>query len=148
MGDSRPDPEPDPDPSDLPYEEAVRRSRLLREWSRTLRAWSSSTRRQAEASRLMLPSHHAPTDFPTGHRATSPASPPPQPPADEEVPLGEVPVIDLFVILVENHDFEVRDAVRRLTMAMLTAGYPADNDTVSATDAMDILESILKETRD
>jgi hypothetical protein len=64
-------------------------------------------------------------------------------PPPTEVGLGEVPVVDLFIILVENHRMEVREAVQDITLGMLSAGYPADCDTVSATDAMDILEDIL-----
>ena len=66
--------------------------------------------------------------------------------AADDITGGDVPVVDLFVILVENHRLEVRDAVRRLTMAMQAAGYPADSERVSAVDAMDILESVLGPT--
>ena len=64
-------------------------------------------------------------------------------PPPTEVALGEVAVVDLFIILVENHRMEVREAVQDITLGMLSAGYPADCDSVSATDAMDILEDIL-----
>ena len=64
----------------------------------------------------------------------------------EEISWGDVPIVDLFVILVENHRIEVRDAVRRLTLAMQAAGYPADSERVSAVDALDILESVLGPT--
>jgi hypothetical protein len=71
------------------------------------------------------------------------AVPPPTEVGLGEVGMGEVPVVDLFIILVENHRMEVREAVQDITLGMLSAGYPADCDTVSATDAMDILEDIL-----
>ena len=65
------------------------------------------------------------------------------PSGPQEVALGDVSVVDLFVILVENHHYDVREAVRLLTLGMLAAGYPADNESVAASDAMDILEGIL-----
>jgi hypothetical protein len=61
----------------------------------------------------------------------------------DEIPLGDVSVVDLFVILVEDHRLEVREAVRLLMVGMLGAGYPADHESVAASDAMDILEEIL-----
>ena len=63
--------------------------------------------------------------------------------AAAELPLGAVSVTDLFVILVENHAFQVREAVQALSLGMLAAGYPADHESVAATDALDILEAIL-----
>ena len=65
------------------------------------------------------------------------------PAGTDRVGLGAVAVVDLFVILVENHHFEVREAVRLLTTGLLAAGYPGDSESVSASDAMDILEAVL-----
>ncbi len=118
---------------------AITRSRLLREWSRGLRESSlvarhrsdelvqECTRRRGVAQVLTAPEE--PSEA-IGRVPVEPA-------------IGDVPVVDLFVILVENHHLEVRDAVARLTVGMLAAGYPADSEHVSATDAMDILEGIL-----
>lgn len=64
-------------------------------------------------------------------------------PAADELLLGAVSVTDLFVILVEHHAFQVRDAVHALSLGMLAAGYPADHESVAATDALDIMEAIL-----
>jgi hypothetical protein len=71
----------------------------------------------------------------------------PDEPVEPAVPgaeLGEVSVVDLFVILVEHHRFEVREAVRRLTVGLLASGYPEDSERVSASDAMGILEDVLR----
>ena len=101
-------------------DEVLHTNRLLCEWSRSLRLWSVSTRRDTVALGPAV--------------ATDPA----------EVALGDVSVVDLFVILVEHHRFEVREAVRLLTLGMVRSGYPADNESVSASDAMEILERILE----
>ncbi len=144
-------------------EDLVRESRALREWSRTLRSWSEGTRRRTGGARRTWQAQQLEASLRarTGEPAT------PQPPAEpvepsgadgdatevpaeesaDEVSMGEVPVTDLFVILVENHDFEVREAVRQLLLGMLAAGYPEDAENLSASDAMDILEAILGSER-
>jgi hypothetical protein len=73
----------------------------------------------------------------------NPASPPPEPTSLPEPvlpPLGEVPVTDLFTILVDQHGFPVADAVRAVATGLLRAGYPMDHDRVSPADAFDILD--------
>ena len=57
----------------------------------------------------------------------------------QEILMGQVEVSDLFVILVDQHGFEVMDAVRALATGLAVAGYPLDHDSVSAADALDIL---------
>ena len=117
-----------------PTEELLHAARVAREWSRNLRAWSRTERLRSEEVRLL-----------SARRRVAAAAGGPTVPVTEPdaVTLGDVSVVDLFVILVENHHLEVREAVRQLTMGMLSAGYPAESEKVSATDAMSILEVIL-----
>ena len=70
--------------------------------------------------------------------------PPPTATDQPEPAFGDVAVADLFVLLVENHRLPVRDAVHHLTLGVLAAGYPADVEAVSASDAMDILDAIFE----
>ena len=118
------------------YGEIVRTSRLLRQWSRSLQRWSRATRRRAEAGLESGLRQPVPAAAGGAGRARTP-------PARVDPALGEVPVVDLFVILVESHRFEVKQAVRRLNVGLLSAGYPEDAERVSASDALDILETIL-----
>jgi hypothetical protein len=114
------------------HAETVSDSRLLREWSRSLQHWSQGARQRAEVTLGSGPS-------PLVGRAAQPRVEPPS----DQVELADVSVVDLFVILVESHRLEVRDAVRRLTLGLLTAGYPGDSERVSASDALDILQAVL-----
>ena len=112
------------------YEETLEASRLLAAWSRSLRQWSRITRersREGRAARSAIPGLSMPD-------LTGPV---------DEPSLGEVPIVDLFVILVEQHGFEVREAVRQLTLGMMAAGYQAEAERVGAADAMDIIEAIV-----
>lgn len=64
----------------------------------------------------------------------------------EEPSLGDVSVTELFTVLVDQHDFQVRPAVTAIALGLAEAGYPPDHDRVSAADAFAIIEYALRET--
>ena len=103
-------------------EEILRSNQVLRDWAAGLRLRSARAREVAQARRGARPG------TPVTERQLGPMP-----------PLGQVEVSDLFVILVDQHGFEVLDAVRALATGLAVAGYPLDHDSVSAADALDIL---------
>lgn len=103
-------------------EEILRSNQILRDWAAGLRLRSARAREVARARREVRPG------TPALARQVGPMP-----------PLGQVEVSDLFVILVDQHGFEVMDAVRALASGLAGAGYPLDHDSVSAADALDIL---------
>lgn len=103
-------------------EEILRSNQVLRDWAAGLRLRSARAREVARARRGAGPG------TPAVERQLGPLP-----------PLGQVEVSDLFVILVDQHGFEVMDAVRALATGLAVAGYPLDHDSVSAADALDIL---------
>ena len=116
----------------LEMREQILRSNLaLRDWAAGLRLRSANAReiartRRAEPADLSLADAAVVGPAVVSHLGPMPA-------------LGQVEVSDLFMILVDQHGFEVMDAVRALATGMAVAGYPLDHDTVSASDALDIL---------
>jgi hypothetical protein len=130
-------------------EQILRSNLALRDWAAGLRQRSASAREAARARRAAPAGPTVPTvpAVPMVQSGTVPGTVPaaglgawavashlgPMP------PLGQVEVSDLFVILVDQHGFEVMDAVRALATGLAVAGYPLDHDSVSAADALDIL---------
>jgi hypothetical protein len=59
---------------------------------------------------------------------------------------AEVRVSELFVILTEDHDLGVMQAVRLLAIALHVAGYDPDTEAVSGADAIDIVAAFARRT--
>ena len=113
-------------------EEILRSNHALRDWAAGLRVRSRSAREVAQSRRVPFDGLVQLADRDYGAVVPVPVAGP--------VPaLGQVEVSDLFVILIDQHGFEVMDAVRALATGLATAGYPLDHDSVSASDALDIL---------
>ncbi len=122
-------------------EEILRSNHALRDWAAGLRARSSAARGLAQNRRRV--SSLLDVDGRIARQVERREMP--QDRAEVELPsLGTVLVSDLFVILVDQHGFSVLEAVRALATGLVVAGYPADYGTVSAPDALDIIQSALK----
>jgi hypothetical protein len=114
------------------YPTEMNRWLTFERWTRTLRPRLGETREVwSRPSEAVLRRCDAVAEVPRPEDTDQP-----------EPAFGDVPVADIFVLLVENHRLAVRDAVHHLTLGVLAAGYPADVEAVSASDAMDILDAI------
>src|SRR4051794_39347181 len=105
-------------------DQILRSNLALRDWAAGLRLRSVSAREVARARRADPPADLTLADAAVvGPSGVSHLGPMPA--------LGQVEVSDLFMILVDQHGFEVMDAVRALATGLAVAGYPLDHDTVS-----------------
>jgi hypothetical protein len=62
---------------------------------------------------------------------------------DPVPPIGPIRTTELLSILVEHHGMGAATASRSLSQGLRLAGYPDDDEEISAADAFDIIERAL-----
>jgi hypothetical protein len=120
-------------------------SRSLREWAAGLRTWSQCAREVASIERLR--SAELRSSVAGWHRGPVASSPPPLVLGvgqdDPVPPIGPIRTTELLSILVEHHGMGAATASRSLSQGLRLAGYPDDDEEISAADAFDIIERAL-----
>ncbi|HEY0645946.1 MAG TPA: hypothetical protein VGD39_21215 [Nocardioides sp.] len=134
------------DDQDHPAGEALLgQSRSLREWAVGLCAWSRCAREAASAERLR--SAGLRSSVAGWHRHPAASLTPPlalDAGQDDPVPpIGPIRATELLSILVEHHGMGAATASRSLSQGLRLAGYPDDDEEISAADAFDIVERAL-----
>ena len=124
--------------------EVLQANHALREWAASLRQWSRSARNSAHAERRRSQRERplgTGSVSPSSRRDGGPASPAGRGRAEIALPgLGEVRVVDLLALLVEQHSLSPAQARCALSVGMLGAGYPSGHPRVAAVDAFDVME--------